>query len=61
MYIVQRRRTDLSSWHTVKSPHGKYQGKDIETARMFLEKAKKEFPGKEHRIVDGKTGEVVDT
>jgi hypothetical protein len=60
MFIVQRRKNSDSEWHTVKSPRGKYQGKDIETARYYLAKARKEFPGKEHRILDGKTGEVVE-
>ena len=59
MYIVQRRKNEKSSWHTVKSSKGKYQAKELHVAILFFEKAAKEYPGKEHRIIDGKTDTIV--
>ncbi len=64
MYVVQRRKSENSQWHTVKFPRGKDQGKaqakTIELVKPILERCQKEFPGKEHRVLDTKTNNVVE-
>ena len=64
MFVVQRRKSENSQWHTVKFPKGKDQGKaqakTPELVKPLLERCMKEFPGKEHRVLDTKTNQVVE-
>ena len=60
MYLIQKRKSAASQWHTVKNLHGKKQcSEDLDVLSLCMDGLKGSYPWCDFRIIDNTTGDVV--